>query len=105
MNINLKRTIPVIMTGIIVTAMFMTGCGNNNNTSGVSQSAATADSVSDFKYFYRNLQPRNYIAPAKAFAGGSGTEADPYQISNAAELACLSKLSNSEDTKVSDILI
>ena len=35
---------------------------------------------------------------ATSFAGGSGTEADPYQISNGAELAYLAALINNEDT-------
>lgn len=38
---------------------------------------------------FRDLPEAKYITPAAEFAGGEGTEEDPYQISNAAELALL----------------
>lgn len=36
----------------------------------------------------------NYIQPAEAFAGGSGTEDDPFQIETAQQLALLAKVTN-----------
>ena len=37
-----------------------------------------------------------YIEPAEAFAGGSGTAEDPFQIANAQQLALLAKVTNQE---------
>ena len=36
------------------------------------------------------------IEPAAAFAGGSGTAEDPFQIANAGQLALLAKVTNQE---------
>ena len=42
----------------------------------------------------RVLPAANYIQPAEAFAGGSGTENDPFQIETARQLALLAKVTN-----------
>ena len=42
----------------------------------------------------RVLPAANYIQPAEAFAGGSGTEDDPFQIETAQQLALLAKVTN-----------
>lgn len=99
MSIDAKRIVSIFIMIMIMSMMTLTGCGNNTNKATVDQSDTATEYVSDFEFFYRNLQPRNYVVPAKAFAGGKGTEDDPYQISNAAELAYLSQQSNLEDTK------
>lgn len=39
---------------------------------------------------------QQYIQPAQAFAGGSGTENDPFQIETAQQLALLAKVTNQE---------
>ena len=70
------------------------GCsGKPSDTPGESADVSTAVQVD---YVFRELNNK-YITPASAFAGGTGTEEDPYQISNAAELAYLSELINSEE--------
>ncbi len=43
----------------------------------------------DYEYMFRELPEAKYVTPATEFAGGDGSEVDPYQISNAAELALL----------------
>ena len=42
----------------------------------------------------RILPAANYIQPAETFAGGSGTENDPFQIETAQQLALLAKVTN-----------
>lgn len=49
-----------------------------------------------YEYTFRDLPDPVYHAAAASFAGGTGTEADPYLISNAAEMALLSELTNDE---------
>ncbi|MBQ4561741.1 MAG: hypothetical protein IJA55_05410 [Clostridia bacterium] len=43
----------------------------------------------EYEYLFRDLPEEKYLTPATEFAGGDGSEDDPYQISNAAELALL----------------
>lgn len=50
-----------------------------------------------YEYIFRELPEPKYIEAAESFAGGSGTETDPYQISTAAELALMSELTNDAD--------
>lgn len=51
----------------------------------------------NYEYIFRELSEPVYIEASESFAGGSGTEDDPYQISTAAELALMSELTNSEE--------
>ena len=101
MNIYAKRMSSLLVACMFLILIVLTGCGSNNNTATVDQATDETEYVSDFEFFYRNIQPRNYVAPAESFAGGTGTENDPYQISNVAELAYLSQQCNLGDTKVS----
>ena len=89
-----QRALPLALAGSIVASVTLSGCGN-----GAQKADSEKETAPKFEYFARNPEPRTYIQPAAAFAGGDGTSADPYQISNAAELAYLSQQCNLEDTK------
>ena len=89
-----QRALPIALAGSIVASVTLSGCGN-----GAQKADPEKETAPKFEYFARNPEPRTYIQPAAAFAGGDGTSADPYQISNAAELAYLSQQCNLEDTK------
>ncbi len=69
-----------------------TASADNNSTDNDS-----ADS-SEYEYTYRDLPEAKYLTAASGFAGGTGTEADPYQIADAAQLALLSEKSLSDDS-------
>lgn len=58
---------------------------NNNNNGGTT-------STPSYEYVFRDLPEPVYHEAAEAFAGGDGTELNPYQISTAEELALLSEL-------------
>lgn len=50
--------------------------------------------------FFTVVPRENVYAEESYFSGGSGTEADPYLISNKSDLEALSKVINSEDADV-----
>ncbi len=58
----------------------------------------TAAEPARYEYYTRELPEYASFPAAEAFASGDGTETSPYEISNAAELALLASLVNSDDT-------
>lgn len=83
----MNRILALLLCGMLIFGMF----------SGCSSSEDTVDTQPATEYVPRELPKIKYHAPADAFSGGSGTEADPYQISCAEELALLNKLIVEED--------
>lgn len=65
----------------------MCGCKKDNAVANNGEAASDG-----YNYIFRDLGEEKYIEPAERFAGGTGTEDDPYQISSAAELALLSEV-------------
>ncbi len=79
------------ITSLLLASLFafsFAGCNKNDKDNSNVIEPAT------YEYEYRDLAEPVYIKAADTFAGGSGTEEDPYQISTAEELAYLSELIN-----------
>lgn len=87
----MKKLISVLLAA--VTVFTFAACGNETKSNeDVTSEPTTA-------YVMRDLPETKKIEPADSFAGGSGTQADPYQISSAAELAYMSELlANDEES-------
>lgn len=77
-----------ILTMLLVASLMLSllvGCGDDQG----SNTPDTQTGNPDYTYTDRELPEARYMTPAADFAGGNGTEADPWQISTAAELALL----------------
>lgn len=81
----MKRAMAVLISCAV---LLLAACGGKT---GVKDASAASDSQTE-----RILPTANYIQPAEAFAGGSGTENDPLQIETARQLALLAKATNQE---------
>lgn len=81
----MKRAMAVLISCAV---LLLAACGGKT---GVKDASAASDSQTE-----RILPAANYIQPAEAFAGGSGTENDPFQIEIARQLALLAKATNQE---------
>lgn len=79
----MKKVIAILLAILLLMFLFA-GCGKQEAEVPVQEVPEVEEVVS---------QPENdkTIAPAEAFAGGSGTEADPYQINDGAQLALLAE--------------
>lgn len=75
----------------------LSGCGKNKNSETGSDTLNTQMENRDYGYLFRDLPEEKYITPALEFAGGDGTKDNPYQISNAAQLALLHEKMIGED--------
>jgi len=91
---------------VIIAALVcgLCGCGGSGSSgmSGGSGSSGGSESSPDSESAAPKELPTSkaaYHAAAESFAGGSGTAADPYQISTAEELALLSKVMGDEEKK------
>lgn len=78
----------VMMVLISCAVLLLSACGGK---AGGKDAPAASDSQTE-----KVLPAANYIQPAEAFAGGSGTENDPFQIETAQQLALLAKVTNQE---------
>ena len=68
----------------------LSGCGKKNEDQDNSAGNEQTQNI-ESPYLFRDLPEAKYITPADAFAGGDGTEGNPYQISNAEQLALMHK--------------
>lgn len=84
----MKRTSAILFV-LMLLVCALTGCGNNKNAEADTPSLGDSVEVTEYEYLFRDLPEASYITPATEFAGGDGTESNPYQISNAVELALL----------------
>lgn len=78
----MAKRISAIVLALAVMLTTLAGCGDDIKDE-------ANGSTYEYKYVVRDLPEPKYITPAEAFAGGSGTAADPYQIADAAQLALL----------------
>ena len=83
----------------ILSVSVLTGCGDKKTSNDDSTNNQTENT--EYSFVFRDLPEAKYITPAEQFAGGDGTESNPYQISNAAELALLHEkmVSDAENNK------
>ena len=88
----MKKTISLMLVLTLIVAL-AAGCGKKPT-----ETPATSETVTQYEFTVRELPEAKYITPAETFAGGDGTEADPYQISSAAELALLNKIVAEDQT-------
>ena len=91
----MKKTIALLLSALLILTVFA-ACGKTETPEEKTSTDAS------YEYTHRDLPEAVYITPAEGFAGGTGTEADPYQISNAAELAFLEKQINASEEIISD---
>lgn len=85
----MKKALALMLCAVLVLSL-LAGCGG-----GSGESAQTTEATTE--YVPRETPDTKLHEPAADFAGGSGTEADPYQISDAFQLALLNKLIVQED--------
>lgn len=80
----MKKTLAIIFALMLAVSM-LSGCGQESTDTAPTPVPGNAQADASF----RELPEAKYITAASDFAGGTGTEADPYQIANAAQLALL----------------
>lgn len=86
-----------ILCGILAGAVLLglVGCGGSTSASSVQTAASASSEASASSIAKREIEidpalaAPSTIQPAEAFAGGTGTESDPYQIATAEQLALL----------------
>lgn len=80
---KIKRLISVLIALTMILCIF-TSCGKDDGPLNYGEGE-----YEEYKYEFRDLSSPKYIEPAAAFAGGDGSESDPYQISSASELSLM----------------
>ena len=101
----MKRVTAILLSSLLAASLI--GCGGTGSSSGQSTQSAqeenaqaqsseagdtqTADAQTDSAAQVPAAPSLKTIEPADSFAGGSGTEEDPYQIATAEQLALLSE--------------
>lgn len=81
----MKKILSLILALLLFVSV-LTGCGNK-----ATENESTSDQAENtgYEYLFRDLPEAKYITSATEFAGGDGTESNPYQISNVSELVFL----------------
>ena len=95
----MKKTLAILLSLMLLISA-LAGCGNNNNDNNTTD---TDNDVSN-NQTENAEQPRevakvSYHEAAENFAGGSGTEADPFQISEAGHLVLLHEMLGKEEAE------
>ncbi len=89
----MKRILCGILAGAVL--LGLVGCGGSTSASSVQTAASASSEASASSIAKREIEADpalvapSTIQPAEAFAGGTGTESDPYQIATAEQLALL----------------
>ena len=88
----MKKTLSLILALMLVVSV-LSGCGNESTDTAptVPQAESTGQS--------REVAEVSYHKAAENFAGGSGTEADPFQISEAGHLVLLHEMLKKEEAE------
>ena len=80
------KKILAILLSLMLLVSALAGCNNNNTDTNKDTSNNQTENI-DYEYLFRDLAEAKYVTAASDFAGGDGSKGNPYQISNAAELA------------------
>ncbi len=88
----MKKLISVLLALAMV--LTFAACGNDSNSDD--------QSLQETEYVMRDLPETKSIEPADGFAGGSGTQDDPYRIDTAAQLAYMSELLSEDENSEKD---
>ena len=86
----MRKRFRILMAGALALCL-LSGCKSDQNTA-AQETATTETEVS-----VRDLPEGKQLEPADDFAGGTGTEADPYQIADASQLALMAQKVSEDD--------
>ena len=91
----MKKVFAILLILMLLVSA-LTGCGNNNNTD---TNKDTSNNQSESAEQPREVAKVSYHKAAEKFAGGSGTEDDPFQISEAGHLVLLHEMLKKEEAE------
>lgn len=98
----MKKTLAILLVLMLLVSA-LTGCGNNSKDPDTNNGTSNNQTENtDYEYLFRELPEAKYVTAASEFAGGDGSESNPYQISNAAELALLHEKMVAEHKELKD---
>lgn len=97
----MKKTLAILLVLMLLVSA-LTGCGNNSKEPHTNNTSNNQTENPDYEYLFRELPEAKYVTAASEFAGGDGSESNPYQISNAAELMLLHEKMVAEHKELKD---
>lgn len=83
----MKKVVSIVLTLLLVLCSFA-GCGDNNDATTTTQAPATEPP--------RQIAKTEFHTASEAFAGGNGTESDPFQINEAGHFVLLHEMLKKE---------
>lgn len=89
----MKRVLTLCVSAAMLMALCV-GCGEDASSTDTSTSI---ENTATYEYITRDLPAPVYRQAATAFAGGTGSENDPYQIADAAQLMLMSNKIGEDD--------
>ena len=89
----MKKTLAILLVMMLIISA-LTGCGNKVDANGDASGNQTENEEQP-----REVAKVSYHEAAENFAGGSGTEADPFQISEAGHLVLLHEMLKKEEAE------
>lgn len=91
----MKKILSIILSFVLLVTVFA-GCGKSNNTD---IDNGTSNNQTENAKHPREVAKVSYHKAAESFAGGSGTEDDPFQISEAGHLVLLHEILKKEEAE------
>lgn len=87
------KKILAVLLAVMLLVSSLAGCGGGSNTTATQPTTETTQPP-------RDVVTGSYHKAAESFAGGSGTEADPFQISEAGHLVLLHEMLKKEEEEI-----